>query len=65
MEAFLVIFLIALINAALSSELAKQKGHSSTKWFLYGLVLGPLGMLAAVGLSDLKLRSLLKDRLDQ
>ena len=47
---------LALIpNALLTMFIAISKGHSLW-WLLWGLLLGPLALLAAVGLPDLVLR---------
>ena len=60
LSAFLGVLSIFLVTGALSSELARLKGHSSIRWFICGLFLGPMGVLAAVGLPDLKLRKILE-----
>ena len=44
--------LFALIFASLSSTIAEDKGHGEFVWGLVGLLFGPIGLLAAVGLSD-------------
>lgn len=36
--------------ACLSAYVASTKGHSAFWWFLWGLVFGPLGLIAAAGL---------------
>lgn len=40
--------------------LARAKGHEEVHWFLGGLLLGPLALLASIGLPDLKLRRYLR-----
>jgi len=42
----------ALIFASLSSTIAEDKGHGEFAWGLVGFLFGPIGLLAAVGLSD-------------
>ena len=44
--------LFALIFASLSSTIAEDKGHGEFVWGLVGFLLGPIGLLAAAGLSD-------------
>ena len=44
--------IFALIFASLSSTIAEDKGHGEFVWGLVGLLFGPIGLLAAVGLSD-------------
>ena len=44
--------LFALIFASLSSTIAEDKGHGEFVWGLVGLLFGPIGLLATVGLSD-------------
>ncbi|WP_067759370.1 hypothetical protein [Orrella dioscoreae] len=39
-----------LACACLSAYVASTKGHSAFWWFLWGLVFGPLGLIAAAGL---------------
>ena len=52
----LVALLTGVITAYLSSAVAKDKGHDGTPWFWGGFFFGPLGLIAAAGLSDRKLR---------
>tara|TARA_B100000212_G_scaffold310283_1_gene261251 strand:+ start:623 stop:856 length:234 start_codon:yes stop_codon:yes gene_type:complete len=44
--------IFALIFASLSSTIAEDKGHGEFAWGLVGFLFGPIGLLAAVGLSD-------------
>ncbi len=44
--------IFALIFASLSSTIAEDKGHGEFVWGLVGFFFGPIGLLAAVGLSD-------------
>lgn len=43
-----------------SAALADDKNHSGAAWFLLGLLWGPVGLLAAAGLSDRKQRRILR-----
>ena len=54
--AFIVVIVLGLFSAFLAGNVASDKGHNGTLWFLAGLLLGPLGLIAAAGLSDRKLR---------
>ena len=51
------LLITGVIIGFLSSSVAKDKGHDGTSWFWLGFLLGPLGLLAVVGLSDRKLRN--------
>ena len=54
---YLIVLLIsAVISGYLTRAVAKDKGHNGADWFLGGFFLGPLGLIAAAGLSDRKLR---------
>jgi hypothetical protein len=58
---FLLVFLVVVaICAFLTSVVAESKGHHRESWFLVGLFLGPLGLLASLGLPDLKTRKYLR-----
>ncbi len=54
--AFFLLVVIALITACLASSIAEDKGHSGATWGICGFLFGPLGLIAAAGLSDRKLR---------
>ena len=56
MLALFVLFFIAGFSGLLTSVVASDKGHDGNKWFFAGLIFGPLGLIAAAGLSDRKLR---------
>ena len=43
---------IHLISALLAKTISRQKARSSRNWFLAGLFFGPLGLIAAAGLTD-------------
>jgi hypothetical protein len=55
----MVLFLVNLICAGLAFAVAESKGHRTWMWLLTAFLLGPLGLLAAVGLSDRKTHRLL------
>jgi len=57
---WIVILVFALVCAGLTAEIANSKGWDGTAWFFAGLLLGPLGLLAAVGLPDKQLRNYVK-----
>ena len=52
---WITFFVVALICAALCADIAKEKGFSTVGPFFWGFLLGPLGVLGAVGLPDRKL----------
>lgn len=42
---------LMIISAVLCSTIASSKGRSGGSWFLVGLMLGPLGLIAAIGVA--------------
>ena len=54
---WIVILVFALVCAGLSAEIANSKGWDGAAWFFAGFLLGPLGLLAVVGLPDKQLRN--------
>ena len=48
----LIIFWI--LCGLFASSIAGNKGHNGCMWFLGGILFGPLALLAAVGLNDIK-----------
>lgn len=50
------IVLIWIVCAILSAVVASSKGRSGFGWFLLGFFLGPLGLLAAIGVSKTEAR---------
>ena len=58
--AFFFILVIGVIAGSLASNIASDKGHNATSWFFAGFLLGPLGLIAAAGLSDRKLRKFIR-----
>lgn len=57
---FLPLLIGAFACAAFTGAVAESKGHDGFIWTIGGFFLGPLALLAAVGLSDLKLRKYLR-----
>lgn len=43
---------LLLASPVLSAIVAHSKGRNTTGWLICGLVFGPLGLLAACGMSD-------------
>lgn len=60
MEIFLPLLILGLVCGTYSSLVAGAKGYEAPIWFFSGLLFGPLALLAAVGLPDLKLRKYLR-----
>ena len=60
MEILFPLLGVAIVCACYTSAVAESKGHDGAAWFCGGLFLGPLALLAAVGLPDLKLRKYLR-----
>lgn len=48
----IILVLLAIVCAALSSSVAKKKGHSGDTWGTIGFFFGVLGLIAAAGLPD-------------
>ena len=57
---FLAFFFIWLPCGFFAALVAGDKNHNSVAWFLAGLFFGPLGVIAAAGLSDRKQRRYLR-----
>ena len=57
---FLALLISAVICGYLTRAVAKDKAHNGTDWFWGGFFLGPLGLIAAAGLSDRKLRNYIR-----
>ena len=49
-------FFALLLVALFTGYIADEKGYDRIQWLLPGFLFGPLGMFAAVGLPDKKLR---------
>ena len=54
--AFFAFIVLGFISGFLASTVAADKGHDGSKWYFAGFLFGPLGVIAASGLSDRKLR---------
>ena len=52
----IILFFIAGFSGLLTAVVASDKGHDGNIWFFAGFITGPLGLIAAAGLSDRKLR---------
>ena len=48
----LIVLISHLVSAGLSKTIAGQKARNSWRWFVAGLLFGPLGLIAAAGLPD-------------
>jgi hypothetical protein len=59
---FVVIVCVAyfLVFGSFASNIAEAKGHDPVSWAIGGVFLGPIALLASVGLPDLKLRKYLR-----
>ena len=53
-----------ILTGIVTGVVASDKGHGFGSWAFAGLLLGPLGLLAAVGLSDQKLREYIRRTID-
>ena len=56
MYLFLAIFFIWLPCGFFAASVAGDKNHNPFAWFFAGLLWGPIGVIAAAGLSDRKQR---------
>jgi hypothetical protein len=56
----LLLFLLAVIFAVFSAMLAGCKGYDQAGWALAGFLFGPIALLTAMGLPDLKLRKYIR-----
>jgi len=55
-----LLLLINIISGTLSSSIFGTKGCNGGMWFLAGFLFGPLGLVAAAGLPDQRLRVYLR-----
>ena len=55
----LLVLVLLIARRLLAMAVADDKGHNGFNWFLAGVFLGPAGLIAADGLGDRKLRTLL------
>ena len=53
-----------ILTGLTTGVVASDKGHGFGSWFFLGLFLGPLGLIAAAGLSDQKLREYIRRIID-
>lgn len=58
-----LLLVVAFLCACCTRVVAESKGHDKGAWFFWGFFLGPLALLAAVGLPDLILRRAIDDLL--
>ena len=56
----ILIFFLWILTGIATGVVASDKGHGFGSWAFAGLVLGPLGLIAAAGLSDQKLREYIR-----
>ena len=59
MEALFLI-LLWIASGVLASSIASTKGWSGFSWFVAGFLFGPLGLIAAAGMPDRRLRIYLR-----
>lgn len=52
LKTVVLVLITHLVSAFLSKTIAGQKARNSKNWFVAGLCFGPLGLLAAAGLTD-------------
>ena len=52
----LLVLVFVIVCGLLAMAVADDKGHNGFSWFLAGVFLGPVGLIAAAGLGDRKLR---------
>lgn len=55
-----LLLIVPVIFAAFSATLAEAKGYNKAGWALAGLLFGPIALLTAMGLPDLKLRKYIR-----
>jgi hypothetical protein len=61
MVALFIALVFGIVCGSLSSSVAESKGCSSGPWFWAGLFLGPIGLIAACGMPDRRLRHYLRE----
>ena len=52
LKSLVVVLVVHLISAGLSKTVTAQKARNSNRWAVAGLLFGPLGLIAAVGMPD-------------
>ena len=63
MDTGLLFFLVlgsAIVFASYAYSVAEAKGHDGSAWGVGGFLLGPVALLASLGLPDLKTRKYLR-----
>ena len=60
----LLLIFLWIVTGLTTGVVASDKGHGFGSWTLVGLSLGPLGLIAAAGLSDQKLREYIRRIID-
>tara|TARA_B100000700_G_scaffold279166_1_gene327872 strand:- start:136 stop:711 length:576 start_codon:yes stop_codon:yes gene_type:complete len=60
----LLIVVLWILTGVTTGVVASDKGHGFGSWTFAGLFLGPLGLIAAAGLSDQKLREYIRRTID-
>tara|TARA_Y100001968_G_C19395152_1_gene737846 strand:+ start:752 stop:1327 length:576 start_codon:yes stop_codon:yes gene_type:complete len=53
-----------ILTGVTTGVVASDKGHGFGSWTIAGLLLGPLGLIAAAGLSDQKLREYIRRKIE-
>jgi hypothetical protein len=56
----LALILFWIVSGVLASSIGSTKGWNGVSWFLAGCLFGPLGLIAAAGLPDRRLRIYLR-----
>ena len=54
-DLLLLVLVFVIACGLLAMAIADENGHSGLNWFLAGVFLGPVGLIAAAGLGDRKL----------
>ena len=57
---FLLLLFVWVPCGFFAAAIAGDKHHNSASWFFAGLLWGPIGLLAATGLSDRRQRRILR-----
>ncbi len=60
----ILLIFIWIVTGLTTGVVASDKGHGFGSWTFVGLFLGPLGLIAAAGLSDQKLREYIRRIID-
>lgn len=65
MLSWIVTAVVWMVIAAFTADVAANKGGNGVIWFAAGFVFGPLALLAACGMPDLKLQRTMADVLEE